>query len=96
MESGFRQGDNGHQLVPLFPLENVTAPSLGIWPMNHLEFCLGLSWGLVLFYVGENGGDLRYNEGKSPFDFTTFLLFALLHLNMVILLTQIVFDLGCR
>ena len=95
MESGFGHFDNGHQLVPLMLLENVAALRLGL---GARWFChlLWLSWGLVLLCAGENGGDLHCSEGKSPFGFSALLWFALFNLNVVILLTHIVFDFGCK
>ena len=49
MESGFWQCDNGHQLVPLMLLENVTTPSLGLGNMMDLSFALvELGFGLAL------------------------------------------------
>ena len=68
--------DNGHQLVHLMFLVIMAGPSLRLgsrW-IFHLQ-CL--SWGLVLLYEGENGGNLHGHEGKRLFGFTVFRWFRI-------------------
>ena len=66
------------------------APSLGIGNMMVLSFAkFGLGFGLYL--RRGNGRDLHCHAGKILVGLLALLWFPLLHFNVVILLTQIVF-----
>ena len=68
----------------------MTAPSIEFGNTMVLSFAkFGLGFGLAL--CRGNGGDRHYHAGKILVGLLALLWFQLLHFNVVILLTQIVF-----